>query len=193
MFTILDLPIIIALFAAIFGTLGLISLTVPVLRRNIPNLKRGSILYLISAGLLVLGVFSKNNYTSTLLTPELALAGAHAAVGTNLNTTEVKLWIEPKISIAVERSMQIMPQLDVTVSTISVSMVSDPSDADVFINGKLRGQTPLTLSLPKNTLTEYRITASPDIETGTRYAPFKGFIHQDEASEISIWLERIYQ
>ncbi len=189
MFSMTDIPIIIALFAAIFGVLGFVSVSIPGLRRNIPNLTRGSILYLVSSALLFAGVYFKQDMQSTpkseseLAIIEASLAGPSVAKN---------LQIHPVVNVVASQPVGIEAKLDVSISSINISLISDPIGADVFVYGRLRGKTPLTLSLVANKLAEYRVTASPDAETGICYEPFKGFIHQDESSEISVWLERIY-
>jgi hypothetical protein len=186
-FVIHDLPFIIALFAGIFGSLGFVALAIPALRRNIPNLVKGSFLYLATSLLLFGSIFLKQQgHLLAFAPPNLALAESSL-----LSKTSSEFQAQPALSSSQEQAVQ-TPKDQLESSLIQIDLSSDPTGADVFIDNELRGKTPLSLSLSKNTPIAYRVTASPDTATGVRFKPFEGVFDTSENSEISVWLDRIY-
>jgi len=85
-----DLPLIFALFALIFGALGVIVSTIPQLKEAIPSIKRDSFTYVFAALLLFMSLFLKNNQ----------------AFFTNLNTNNFNL-----ASVVFAKPLGIQPEV----------------------------------------------------------------------------------
>ncbi|MCA9837407.1 MAG: hypothetical protein KC422_10830 [Trueperaceae bacterium] len=180
-----DLPIILALFAFAFGSLGLLAAQFNRLQQAIPNLRRNSYLYLLSGLLLTLGILIKGYLEpQEPLNYELELLSEPAD---NFLSNLVITDDESAISV------NIIPILTLKLSFIRVELISDPPQADVFVEGKLRGQTPLKLIIPKNQTVRYQVSAAPNPELGLRYESFSSSFKEVENKEISVWLNRITQ
>lgn len=182
MLIISDLPFIFALFALIFGSLGFIATTIPNFKQNLPNLKRESLMYIAASALLFTAFFLKNN-TAFMSSADFNVASLAFAKS---------IRIQPEVKVSQARAVSTEPELALQLSFVKLSINSDPEKADVFVDDKLRGQTPLELTVLGATPMRYRVTASPDAETGVRYVPFQAVFEGSEDTEISVWLDRVY-
>lgn len=178
-----DLPAILALFALVFGTLGLVANQSKALRQAIPYLRRNSLLYLLTALLLIVGISVK--YWLSLYSVSEP-APPHSTSLVSLNSTK-KNTLEGEMLVNIE----VQPELHLTMSFVKVSFLSNPENADVFIEGKLRGKTPLDIIIPQDKAVRYRLAASPDPVSGLRYAPFEGVLQEQGNRQLSVWLDRL--
>lgn len=180
-----DFPIILALFAFIFGGLGLMAYQHQRLRKQLPHLRRNSYLYLLSAVLLAAGLATKYKLNpQPFLDYELALLSQP-----QLESLQTLFGTPP----LTERNLIIEPKLTLAIDFVNIDLSSDPVGADVFINQKLRGQTPLSLLIPKNQSVRYRVSAAPNPDLGVRYESFVGVFQESQNRQLSVWLNRIQQ
>jgi hypothetical protein len=180
-----DLPIILALFAFIFGGIGLMAYQNQRLRQQLPKLRRNSYLYLLSAVLLTVSLAIK-----TRLSPQDSLRYELALLAQPQIESLQSLLGQPK---SVERNVRVEPKINLAFSFVTIDLTSDPMGADVFINRRLRGQTPLKLLIPQNQTVTYRVSAAPNPEKRLRYESFEGIFQEAENRQVSVWLDRITQ
>ena len=69
---------------------------------------------------------------------------------------------------------------------VTVSVTSDPSGVDVYMNGILKGQTPLDLKAPRGYEATYRLEPDEDL-----YKSFSATLPTEEDSSVSVWLDRL--
>lgn len=186
MFIIRDLPIILALFALLFGILGIIANQIPTLRNTIPKLFRHSLLYILTAGLLLVAILNRpptvsNDQELTLLQEQLA------------NASSISLWVQPKV--ATLGNQDVIPKAVISVKGTfrTIELSSDPEGANVFIADQLRGQTPLNVIVPNSESISYRVSAPQNSETGEAYIDFEGTLTTESTNKINVWLERTYE
>ena len=181
-----DLPLMLALFAFMFGALGFLVSGHKLFKQTMPHLRRNSFLYLLCAFLLT-GAFLLVNRLSPqeLISSELSLLQAQLERASLIN-----LFIQPSVNLVPARSVLIEPELELAFEFATVKLVSDPTNADVFIEGDLRGQTPLELIIPVNQDLEYQLSRDPNTAENLRYQSYEGVLNVGSDSEISVWLER---
>lgn len=71
-----------------------------------------------------------------------------------------------------------------------VTFTSDPTGANVYIDGQLKGKTPLTVDIKTNTDTTYLIIADEPFEDYNLYKDYRGVLNPIKPDDISVWLER---
>ena len=74
--------------------------------------------------------------------------------------------------------------------TVTLTLTSDPSGADVYSGDKFLGATPLELNLPQGTLFTYRIRARDDVPDKSLYQPFEDSVVLEKDASIDVWLDR---
>jgi hypothetical protein len=73
---------------------------------------------------------------------------------------------------------------------VKVTFSSDPSGATLFVNGKEKGVTPITVSLEKDSLNIYALTVEEPYESYSLYKRFAGELIPSKDESISVWIER---
>ncbi len=181
-----DLPLMLALFAFMFGVLGLLVSGHKVFKQTMPYLRRNSLLYLLCAFLLTSAFLLVNR-----LSPQALISSELALLQTQLERSlSTNLFIQPFVETVSARSVLIEPELELAFEFVTVTLVSDPSEADVFIEGDLRGKTPLELTIPVNQDLDYLLSREPNAAENLRYQSYEGVLNVASDSEISVWLER---
>ncbi len=79
-----------------------------------------------------------------------------------------------------------------TEEHISFRLNSDPTGAQVLIDGEVRGQTPLSLEFAVGSHIRYRIEKPAPETAPEAYEPFEAEIELLEPVSISVWLNRLY-
>ena len=74
--------------------------------------------------------------------------------------------------------------------TVTLSLTSDPSGADVYSGEKFLGTTPLELRLAQNTSFTYHVRAGDSVPDKSLYKPFEGSVIIEEDVAVSVWLDR---
>lgn len=181
-----DLPLMLALFAFMFGVLGFLVSGHKLFKQTMPHLRRNSFLYLLCA-LLLTGAFLLMNRLSpqALISSELALLQMRLERASLTNVL-----IQPVVETRPAQLVLVEPKLELAFNFATVKLVSDPTNANVFIEGGLRGQTPLELIVPVNQDLEYQLSREPNTDENLRYQSYEGVLNVASDSEISVWLER---
>lgn len=73
----------------------------------------------------------------------------------------------------------------------SVDFTSDPSGAELFIGGKARGTTPITISVPVGREWSYSLRVPDSVPNHELYHSYTGKLNVDEDTAISVWIERL--
>lgn len=95
-------------------------------------------------------------------------ATQYAAYTSTVNVTE-----------ATELQVNLTPLVEVTITT-------DPSCANVWIEGHGESISPRTVSLAKGSSANYRVTSDPN-----RYRPYEGTLLGEPERNVSVWLNRV--
>lgn len=74
--------------------------------------------------------------------------------------------------------------------TVTLTLTSDPSGADIYSEDTFLGTTPLELRLPQDTLFTYRIRAGDDVPDKSLYQPFEDSVVLERDASIDVWLNR---
>ena len=74
--------------------------------------------------------------------------------------------------------------------TVTFTLTSDPSGADVYSADRFLGTTPLELPLAQGTLFTYRVRAGDGVPDSSLYQPFEGSLTVEEDVAVSVWLDR---
>lgn len=73
---------------------------------------------------------------------------------------------------------------------VDVTFTSDPSGASLFIDGGSKGNTPITVSVPKGEPTRYRLNATDRVADYDLYEPYRGTLTPTEDTAIDVWITR---
>lgn len=73
---------------------------------------------------------------------------------------------------------------------VEVLVTSDPIGADVYLEGKRIGATPVTMFVPAATLVSYRVVAQEPYAEYKLYKEFRGTINTPDPTSVSVWLDR---
>ena len=75
-------------------------------------------------------------------------------------------------------------------STVTLTLTSDPSGADVYSSDKFLGTTPLELKLAPDTPFPYTVRAGDSVPDRALYQPYEDSVTLEEDTAVSVWLDR---
>ena len=82
------------------------------------------------------------------------------------------------------RGERVVPDL------VETGLTSDPTGAEVYLNGVFVGHTPLVFLRPQGALVRYRVQAGETAPGGFVYNAYEGRLTVEEAVTVSVWLNR---
>jgi PEGA domain len=76
------------------------------------------------------------------------------------------------------------------IQTINVTVTSDPTGAEVIVEDVSKGFTPITLSIPQNTVTAYSVRVIEPYDDYNLYKSYDGIFNLSKDETVSVWIER---
>jgi hypothetical protein len=78
-----------------------------------------------------------------------------------------------------------------SADSVSISVISDPPGARVVVSGVYRGDTPLTVNIPKGSPVLYAVGFLPSDPRARQFKSYSGTLNFNRNDAVSVWLDRL--
>lgn len=166
------LPAILGLVAAFAGLISLFVLKKAFLRSS-------SIYYLFAAV-----IFSAIAFIAKLDSQPVGMSYQLASLSNRTASDDITV-LNPQFFAATTNPADL--EESVSDDLVSITILSYPK-AKVYVGQRLRGKTPLTITIPKGANIPFAVEAP--ISPIGKYEIYKGYLNENESKTINIWLKQ---
>ncbi len=180
------LEFLVGILALVFlvNLVFLVLCVLPFVRRRFPKLRRRSLILSIGtfvAFMLLNNQLPETDTIETVATDNNASENTETVPTGNFeNVEERPLEVNTAKVEEADRSEEDIPE------NVQVTFTSDPKGAELFVDRKLEGTTPLTVQVPNGKDINYQLIADQML-----YRPFEGTLSATEDESISVWIDRL--